>query len=60
MSVLQEVIEIAKKQASLQSEWNKTGIDSLMDQYHELTEKHDELFRQLTKTERREYIKEVG
>lgn len=53
-------VRIAKKQNELMEKWNTQGDEPAMDEYHDLTDAHDKAFRQLSREERREYIKLVG
>lgn len=59
-TVLMTAVRIAKKQNELMDLWNRQGDDAALDQYHELTDSHDAAFRQLSKEERREYMRLVG
>ena len=59
-ATLMTAVRIAKKQNELMDLWNRQGDDAALDQYHELTDSHDAAFRQLSKEERREYMRLVG
>jgi hypothetical protein len=59
-TALETAVRIAKRQNELMDLWNRNGDESAMDKYHELTDSHDSAFRQLSKEQRREYLKLVG
>jgi hypothetical protein len=58
-TVLMTAVRIAKKQNELMDLWNRQGDEAAFGQYHELTDSHDKAFRQLSREERREYMRLV-